>query len=204
MASSTKSDSDTKTTDAPAQRSAALPVWLLRPINQQDPPFFFAGVPSLFIVSAETAEQARNVAAAAAGAHDADAWRDEAASMCVPLAPTEPGIIARDFSPLPPAPAPAEPGPTAPPVNRDVPYVAGVGVVGETLSCTMGNWEGEPTGYAYAWTTDGVPNSATGAAYFVPPGDAGHSIACVVTATNAQGSTEAPASNAVAINAGAE
>jgi hypothetical protein len=85
-----------------------------------------------------------------------------------------------------------------PPVNVDVPFVSQTGAV---LTCTMGNWNGEPTDYAYAWMADGVANEATGATYTVKPEDAGHSLACVVTATNAMGSTVAPMSNAVAIPA---
>jgi hypothetical protein len=85
-----------------------------------------------------------------------------------------------------------------PPVNVDVPHVTQAGA---TLNCTMGNWNGEPTEYAYAWQADGVANEATGATYAVKPEDAGHSLACVVTATNAMGSTTAPMSNAVAIPA---
>lgn len=83
-----------------------------------------------------------------------------------------------------------------PPVNVDVPYVSRTG---NTLSCTMGNWTGEPTDYAYAWHSDGVATAATGATYSLTAADAGHSLACVVTATNAQGSTAAPMSNAVAV-----
>jgi hypothetical protein len=85
-----------------------------------------------------------------------------------------------------------------PPVNVDVPFVSQEGAV---LNCTMGNWQGEPTAYAYAWMADGVANDGTGATYTVKPEDAGKSLACVVTATNAMGSTTAPMSNAVAIPA---
>jgi hypothetical protein len=82
-----------------------------------------------------------------------------------------------------------------PPVVVDVPFVSqSDGVV----NCTMGNWRGEPTSYAYAWQKDGVAISgATSATYTVTADDAGHGLACVVTATNALGSTVAPASNAV-------
>jgi hypothetical protein len=85
-----------------------------------------------------------------------------------------------------------------PPVNRDVPYV---GLAGSILNCTMGNWDGEPTSYAYAWHSDGIANGASGADYTILPADAGHTLACVVTATNALGSTVAPMSNGVAIPA---
>jgi hypothetical protein len=83
-----------------------------------------------------------------------------------------------------------------PPVNVDVPMVTQVGAL---LSCTMGNWSGEPTSYTYAWCNDGVANGAIDATYTVVPDDSGHSLACVVTATNALGSTVAPMSNAVAV-----
>ena len=84
-----------------------------------------------------------------------------------------------------------------PPVNVDVPHVS---QAGSTLSCTMGNWTGEPSGYAYAWHRDGVAISgATNATYAVQADDSGHSLACVVTATNGLGSTVAPMSNAIAI-----
>jgi hypothetical protein len=84
-----------------------------------------------------------------------------------------------------------------PPVNVDVPYVS---VAGATASCTMGNWRGEPTEYAYAWQRDGVAIAgATSATYAVKPDDSGHSLACVVSATNALGTTAAPMSNAVLV-----
>ena len=83
-----------------------------------------------------------------------------------------------------------------PPVNVDVPAVS---LTGAMASCTMGNWQGEPTSYAYAWHLDGVANGATDATYTVQPDDSGHSLACVVTATNALGSTVAPMSNSVAV-----
>jgi len=95
-------------------------------------------------------------------------------------------------------------GPTemAPPVNRDVPYVSGTGEVGAVLNCTMGNWDGEPTLYAYKWksTKAGAETDiAEGPDYVVMEKDAGSSITCRVTATNAGGSTVAPPSNAIAI-----
>ena len=85
---------------------------------------------------------------------------------------------------------------SGPPVNVDVPHAS---LTGATASCTMGNWAGEPTSYAYAWHNDGVANGATDATYAVQPDDSGHSLACVVTATNAMGSTAAPMSNSVAV-----
>ena len=84
-----------------------------------------------------------------------------------------------------------------PPVVVDVPYASQAGA---TLNCTMGNWHGEPTAYAYAWYVDGVAREgASSATYAVQPDDVGHSAACVVTATNAHGETVAPMSNAVTV-----
>jgi hypothetical protein len=85
-----------------------------------------------------------------------------------------------------------------PPSVVDVPLVM-LDAAGAVATCTMGNWNGEPDSYTYAWHLDGVPNSGTGAMYTVQPEDAGHSLACVVTATNALGSTVAPLSNSVAV-----
>lgn len=95
--------------------------------------------------------------------------------------------------------------PDPPPVNVDVPYASGIGSVGSVLNCTMGNWEGmkgEVATYAYRWMNDGNPAlNGSQANYVVVDGDRGHSLTCVVTATNASGSTAAPPSNAIAISA---
>jgi hypothetical protein len=90
------------------------------------------------------------------------------------------------------------------PQYRDIPYLSGVGEVGETLNCTMGNWTGEPTSYAYVWVSvapDGKKPKppAPENEYIVVSTDAGNSIECVVIATNAGGSSAAPPSNAILI-----
>ena len=91
--------------------------------------------------------------------------------------------------------------PVAPPANVDVPVVTGTGLVGEVLNCTTGNWSGEPTGYAYQWMSDAATPLGTQADYGVVADDVGHSLTCVVTASNAAGSAAAPPSNAVLITA---
>ena len=84
-----------------------------------------------------------------------------------------------------------------PPVNKDVPYLS---QTGSTLNCTMGNWVVTPDSCSYAWTIGGsVVGSVTGPTYIVTPVDVGLTATCVVTATNAGGSTAAPPSNAVTI-----
>jgi hypothetical protein len=83
------------------------------------------------------------------------------------------------------------------PVNVDVPQVT---QSGDMLNCTMGNWTGEPTSYAYQWQLDGNQVGTSDPDYSVQGGDAGKTAVCVVTATNAAGSTTAPPSQGVMIN----
>jgi hypothetical protein len=84
-----------------------------------------------------------------------------------------------------------------PPVIVDIPYAE---QVADLITCTMGNWEGEPTAYAYQWRRDGTTDIGTGSAhYVVTSADIGRVLTCIVTATNAAGSTEAPPSNGVTV-----
>jgi hypothetical protein len=85
-------------------------------------------------------------------------------------------------------------GATSAPVNIDVPVVSQTGA---NLNCTMGNWDHEPTSYAYQWKSGGTDIGTDAPVYAVQAGDVGNSFTCVVTATNAIGSTAAPPSNAV-------
>jgi len=85
--------------------------------------------------------------------------------------------------------------PTAP-VNVDVPLVTQSGA---TLNCTMGNWQGEPTSYSYAWEINAVTVGTDSPDYAVQAADIGQTATCVVTATNAAGSTAAPPSNSVVV-----
>jgi hypothetical protein len=87
-------------------------------------------------------------------------------------------------------------GTASAPVNRDVPFVD---QAGSEMRCTMGNWDGEPTSYAYQWKLDDVDIPGDGATLPVVAADVGHTATCVVTASNAHGSTTAPPSNAVVV-----
>jgi hypothetical protein len=88
------------------------------------------------------------------------------------------------------------------PAVIDTPYAsanAKPAIVGTVCTVTNGNWTGTPTGYTYQWKRDGATNLGTAASYTLIAADiGGHQIACVVTATNATGSTAAPLSNAIA------
>jgi hypothetical protein len=91
-----------------------------------------------------------------------------------------------------------DPVPTTPPVNVDVPHVQ---QEGDTLTCTMGNWEGEPTGYTYQWQLDGADITGGTATLPIMADDVGKTATCVVSATNALGTTAAPPSNGVVVTA---
>jgi hypothetical protein len=89
-----------------------------------------------------------------------------------------------------------------PPRNTAIPYVSPeTAAVGEVLSCTMGEWNGDPTEYAYGWFLDGTDTGVVGSSYTPVAGNEGHTVTCVVTATNNAGSTAAPPSNAVTVTA---
>lgn len=82
------------------------------------------------------------------------------------------------------------------PACMDTPHVT---YDGTTLSCTMGNWIGEPSAYAYKWQLDG--NDVTGAdePTYTPKGSDAGEVTCIVTASNDYGATAAPPSNAIAV-----
>lgn len=99
--------------------------------------------------------------------------------------------------------ASAPPPPTQPPVMTSIPSVQPEtgAVVGTLLTCTMGNWEGKPTSYAYQWKRGSTDIGDGSPAYTAVDEDAGQDITCVVTATNAAGSTVAAPSNVISIPA---
>jgi surface protein len=89
-------------------------------------------------------------------------------------------------------------GPPPAPVNSTPPVISGTTTLGSVLTTTNGTWTNSPTSYAYQWKR-GATNIGTNAnTYTLVNADAGQSITCVVTATNAGGSTPAT-SNAVQI-----
>lgn len=88
-----------------------------------------------------------------------------------------------------------------PPVNTTAPAVTGTGAVGNTLSCTMGNWTYAPTSYAYQWLRNGAtrPGGITTPTLVLLAADSGTSISCRVTATNPAGAGTPAVSNAIAV-----
>ena len=86
----------------------------------------------------------------------------------------------------------------SPPVNTVAPVASGALTVGSTLSVTNGTWSGSPT-FTYQWQRGGVNISgATASTYTTVSADGGTTVACVVTGTNAGGSSSV-ASNGLAI-----
>ena len=86
------------------------------------------------------------------------------------------------------------------PVNTVLPVVSGTTYVGDLLTTTDGTWSGSPTSFSYQWKR-GATNIGTNAnTYTLVTADANTNITCVVTATNATGSTPAT-SNIIATTA---
>lgn len=84
------------------------------------------------------------------------------------------------------------------PVNQVLPAIAGTKTQGFTLTVDTGTWSPLATSYTYQWRRcdSGGANcaniaSATGNTYVLAVADVGSTIRCVVTATNAGGSTPA-------------
>lgn len=104
-------------------------------------------------------------------------------------------VALAEGSPLEPPP----PGIGVPPVNVDAPYVEQSTDL-LTCSCTMGNWQDPPPdSYSYQWRDDGVDiDGATSATYTITPDDIGQTLDCVLTATNAYGSTSSTSNSVVA------
>jgi hypothetical protein len=85
-----------------------------------------------------------------------------------------------------------------PPTNTVAPVASGTGTVGNTLSCTTGTWTGA-TEYTYQWLRNGTNIfGATGSSHVLVAADSGTNVSCLVTATNAIGSSSA-SSNAIAV-----
>jgi hypothetical protein len=86
----------------------------------------------------------------------------------------------------------------APPANTAPPAVSGPPVQSQALSASTGGWMNSPTTYTYQWlqcdsTGAGCTliKGAIASSYVPGPGDDGHALRVIVTATNATGTTSA-------------
>jgi len=77
------------------------------------------------------------------------------------------------------------------PVNTVAPNVTGSAYVGDLLTTTDGTWSGTPTSFSYQWKRVATNIGTNANTYTLVSADAGTNITCVVTATNATGSTPA-------------
>jgi hypothetical protein len=86
---------------------------------------------------------------------------------------------------------------TAPPVNVEPPTIAGTPRVGEALTARNGTWDNSPTSFRYRWLRCNAAGfqctllAADGQTYRVGQVDVGNTLRVRVTATNADGSTNA-------------
>jgi hypothetical protein len=91
-------------------------------------------------------------------------------------------------------------GPPPAPVNSTLPVISGTTTIDSVLTTTNGTWTNSPTSYAYQWKR-GATNIGTNAnTYQLVPFDSTADITCVVTATNAGGSTPATSNTITADN----
>lgn len=79
------------------------------------------------------------------------------------------------------------------PVNTVAPAISGTSQVDSILSVSTGTWVNGVTSYSYQWYQTGIGpiSGATSSSYTVLSTDNGKTLYCVVTATNAGGSTSA-------------
>jgi hypothetical protein len=88
--------------------------------------------------------------------------------------------------------------PITPPTSSVAPSVTGNPDSGELLTCNVGTWSGAST-FTYSWRRDGQVTAATATTYLVDEQDAGHTLACVVVASNSAGESDPATSPAVTI-----
>ena len=81
---------------------------------------------------------------------------------------------------------------------KGLPEVVGTPRVGERIVCSSGSWIGTVSQFKYVWLRDAIP-IAFGNTYNITFADEGHSLWCVVTAMNNEGSTEAESINSLEI-----
>ena len=74
-----------------------------------------------------------------------------------------------------------------PPTASADPTITGTALVGETLTCNPGSWQGDPA-FSYQWLRNGAPiATATEPTYALGASDKGTAIQCALTASNAGG-----------------
>jgi hypothetical protein len=138
----------------------------------------------------------KNVGAVDASTGAATGWAPEATGAVYSLAPFPDGSVYAG-GPFNTFDAAAQGGFASfsePPVNNSPPELGAASAhVGTALGCATGSWSGStPQRYGFVWLRDGAPIEGAAAASYTPTlSDAGHSLACRVTARNLGGSASA-------------
>ena len=86
--------------------------------------------------------------------------------------------------------------PVDPPTVLDAPFISQAAAV---LSCTLGNWNGEPTSRVYQWKVAGVVVGTNQATYTRVAGDVGKLAVCNMVASNGVGASAPVASNQIVV-----
>jgi hypothetical protein len=97
------------------------------------------------------------------------------------------------------------------PLSTAAPTLTGAAQAGQTLTASKGSWNNAPTAYAYAWSQCGADGSsctaisgATSAGYTAAAADVGKTLRVSVTATNADGSTQATSAPSAVVSSTAD
>jgi hypothetical protein len=88
------------------------------------------------------------------------------------------------------------------PVNSVLPVVTGTAVVGNVLTASAGTWSNSPTTYKYVWKSNGITTlrdsgfiAGATDTYTLTTGEGGTTVTVTVTAHNASGDTDVPATS---------
>ena len=87
-------------------------------------------------------------------------------------------------------------GPPAP-VNSIPPVISGTTTLGSVLTTTNGTWTNSPSSFSYQWKRGATNIGTNSYTYTLVVADSSAAITCVVTATNAGGSTIGLSSNII-------
>lgn len=78
------------------------------------------------------------------------------------------------------------------PANTDLPVITGSAITGTQLSVSNGIWVNSPLSYSYQWRSNNANIvGATSNTYTLTSNEVGTTVTCVVTATNASGTSSA-------------
>ena len=73
----------------------ALKLWVVKPVDPQQPPFMYSNVNNNWIVAAESAEYARRLVRQESGGNEV--WEDDEKTVADEYKPRSPMVVSRDF-----------------------------------------------------------------------------------------------------------